>query len=62
MPFPSCTLEYWSDDSGIGGFLFGRSNKVYNPHYFETLDFISAEVLTWEMDPHHVMVEYGSKS
>ena len=62
MLFPSCALEYWSDDSGIAGFLFGSSEKIYNPHYFETLDFISVEELTWEMDPHHVSAEYRSKS
>ena len=49
--FPSCVLEYWSDDSGLAGFFFRSSKKIYNPHYFETLDFISAEELTWEKDP-----------
>ena len=62
MLFPSCALEYWSDDSGLAGFFFGSSKKIYNPHYFETLDFISAEELTWEMDPEYVSVEFGSKS
>lgn len=62
MIFPSCTLEYWSDDSGIAGFLFGSAKKIYNPHYFEMLDFISMEEMTWEMDPHHFSAEFGSKS
>ena len=62
MLFPSCALEYWSDDSGLAGFFFRSSEKVYNLHYFETLDFISTEELTWEKDPQHVSVEFRSKS
>ena len=62
LVFPSCVLEYWSDDTGIAGFLFGSAEKIYNPHYYEMLDFISTEELTWDMDPHHVLVKYGSKS